>query len=168
MTEFGISLGANLGRRLRNLRTARRRLEQIEGLRVRACSPVYETEPLGVPPAHRRRRFLNAVIVAEGPLSPNRLLAELRRIEREMGRPARRPKNAPRTIDLDLLYAGGLRLRSRRLTLPHPRWADRRFVVRPLADVRPDLKLPGRDMTVRQALLPLPKNPKVVLLSRRW
>lgn len=168
MTEFGISLGSNMGLRLRNLRAARRALAAVPGVEVVACSPVYETEPVGVPGVFRRHRFLNAVVIVSGPFAPERLLTALRRIERALGRPARHPKNTPRTIDLDLLYAGRQRRRSRRLTLPHPRWAQRRFVVRPLADVRPQLKLPGCGSTVRAALLPLPKKPKVVLLHRKW
>ena len=168
MPEYGLSLGSNLGRRLHNLQAARRRLAGLPGVRLRACSPVYETEPVDVPAAYRRRRFLNAVILVDAPVAPERMLAALRRIERAMGRPARRPKNAPRTIDLDIIYAGRLRRRSARLKIPHPGWSKRRFVVEPLATLRPDLRIPGHPHTVRQTLLSLPNRPKVTSVSENW
>lgn len=166
MIEYGLSLGSNLGRRRHNLRMARRRLAEFAD--VLAVSPLYETEPVDVPEAHRKRRFLNAVIIVASALSPEHLLRRLRRIERELGRGARRPKNAPRTIDLDILYAGRLRRRAPRLTIPHPLWSQRRFVLRPLADVRPNLRIPGDRRTVREVLLSLPKTPKVILCTRIW
>jgi 2-amino-4-hydroxy-6-hydroxymethyldihydropteridine diphosphokinase len=153
-----IALGSNLGDRLQNLRAAAARITTLaapgsEILRSR----VYETEPVGCEPG--AAPFLNAVMEIDFPGSPDDLLAQIRAIERDMGRAERRPKNAPRTIDLDILCAGGLVLDSPHLTLPHPRMTTRRFVLAPLADIRPELILPGQEKTVAQLLDALPPEP---------
>jgi 2-amino-4-hydroxy-6-hydroxymethyldihydropteridine diphosphokinase len=166
--EAGISLGSNLGDRLANLARARDLIAAIPGARVVAASRVWETEPVDVLPRHRDKPFLNAVLVVESGLTPQALAAEMGRIESEMGRVRTADRNAPRVVDLDLLYAGRLRVDGPGLTVPHPRWSSRRFVVQPLCDVRPDLVLPGASGPVREALLALPDSPKVVLFRERW
>lgn len=166
--EIGLSFGSNLGDRLRHLREARRRIASIPGVRIEAESPVYETEPVDVAPPYREAAFLNAVLIVESEMEPRMLARELHRIEAEMGRVRGPDRNSPRTIDLDMLYAGRMRLISPELTVPHPRWAERRFVVQPLADVRPDLVLPGETRAVRDVLAALPDRSAVVLFARRW
>lgn len=166
--EFGISLGSNLGDRLAHLRAARAHVAALPGVRETACSPVYETEPVQVRPEHRDKPYLNAVIIVDAPLEPAALAESLHAIEAAMGRVRSADRNAPRPIDLDVLYAGTLTSAEPSLTLPHPRWAERRFVVQPLADVRPALCLPGRRETVAGLLLSLPPHPDVVLFSRSW
>jgi len=168
MSEIALSLGSNLGRRLANLKRARRMIAALPGVRIAACSAAYETEPVDVPAEFRRRRFLNAVLVVTTALPPVRLAAALRRIERALGRDRAGRRRAPRPIDIDVICAGRRRIRTRRLTVPHPCWAARRFVVRPLAEVRPGLRLPGEGRAVRAVLLALPLRPKVVLYRRRW
>lgn len=161
----GIALGTNLGDRLRNLRDARARVLAIPGIgQPVKISGIYETEPVGCEPG--TAAFLNAVIEVEwdgGP--PQTLLAALREIEREMGRPSRYPRNAPRLIDLDLLYVEGAVASNGELTLPHPRMAERRFVLAPLAEICPELILPGQNGTVADQLARLPEEPRVILLS---
>ena len=132
--ECGIALGSNLGDRLAALREAVRRMSGGCGLVV-AVSPVYETEPVDCPEGSGA--FLNAVVVLESGLGLLELLRELQGIERAMGRPGERGRNAPRTVDLDVLYAGGETWRDAELTVPHPRIGERRFVLEPLAAVRP-------------------------------
>jgi len=167
--EIGISLGSNMGDRLANLREARERISRLPGVRLTAVSPVYETEPVGVSPAYRHLRFLNAVVVAESEIEPARLLSLFRRIEEDMGRKRGADRNEPRPIDIDIIYADSLVERDGGdLNLPHPRWAERRFVVAPLADARPDLVLPGQTMSVKDILLTLPERPAVVLFSSEW
>jgi len=168
MTEYGISLGSNLGQRLANLRRARAAIAKLPGVLTVACSPVYETEPVDVPAAYRSRRFLNAVLILKTSAQPAELAEALHAIEARMGRVRTGEANSPRMIDIDLIYAGRRKIRSATLTIPHPRWARRRFVVRPLADVRPALKIPGEQRRVREVLLSLPRTPKVVLYRRRW
>lgn len=91
-------------------------------------------------------------IELECALSPADLLIQLREIESSLGRPTERRRNTPRTIDLDILYAGEQVLNGAELTLPHPRLTQRRFVLQPLADIHPKLILPGQDKDIATLL----------------
>ncbi len=133
----GISLVSNLGDRLAHLREAVDRLGAVREGSHLLRSPVYETEPVDCPPGSGS--FYNAVVEIESSLAPLELLAFTQSIERELGLPAVRDRNAPRTIDLDLLYCDQLVLDEPDLVLPHPRMMQRAFVVLPLAGIRPDL-----------------------------
>lgn len=166
--EAGLSLGSNEGERLPNLKEAKRRIAALPGARILAQSPVYETEPVGVKPEYKDLQFLNAVLVVDGPWNAHEWLDRMREIETGLGRERTLDRFAPRTIDIDLIYVGNQRLESGGLVLPHPHWAQRRFVVQPLADVRPDLVLPGADRPVRDVLRALPERPAVTWLTRDW
>lgn len=168
MTECALSLGSCLGDRLAHLRAARRAIAAIPGVRERAASPVYETEPVGVKPEFAELAYLNAVLIVETALDADALRAALAEIESAAGRVRSDDKYAPRTLDIDILYFGDQQRASPTLTLPHPRWAERRFVVQPLADVRPDLMLPGSAVSVAQRLAELPAAPAVRLVFRQW
>lgn len=137
MARVGISLGSNLGDRIAHLRDAVARLAAVRSSEHLLLSPVFETEPVDCPEGSGA--FFNAVIEIETDLPPLDLLAATQAIEREMGRPEVRAVNAPRTIDLDLLYYDDLAMRSPGLELPHPRMFQRAFVLKPLAAIRPDL-----------------------------
>lgn len=165
--EAGIGLGSNLGDRLATLAAARDRLARLPGLRLLAASRVYETAPVDVPERYRNLPFLNAVAVFECALAVRDLAAGLKRLEAELGRVRSADRNAPRTIDLDILYAGAETVRDPDLVIPHARWAERLFVVRPLADVRPELRLPGSALTVREVLARLPDE-GVSLFAEAW
>jgi 2-amino-4-hydroxy-6-hydroxymethyldihydropteridine diphosphokinase len=143
-----ISLGSNLGDRARTLERAREFLSEEEGLELVRCSPVYETDPVG---PGEQARYLNAVAEIETALDPEDLLDRLHRIEDRLGR-VRATRWGARTLDLDLLLYGELILDSGSLTVPHPRLCERRFVLQPLADLAPDLKVPGAGRTVRELL----------------
>jgi 2-amino-4-hydroxy-6-hydroxymethyldihydropteridine diphosphokinase len=132
VTRAVIALGSNLGDRLKNLRDAVSLLRRA-GVAADACSSIWETDP--VPPD--QPRFLNAVVAGETPLAPEQLLDTLKRIESEMGRTEGR-RWGPRTIDLDILFYGEISYESERLTIPHPRIAERAFVLAPLAEVISD------------------------------
>jgi len=153
--EAGFSLGSNLGDRLAFLSGARDALAAVPGARLAAQSPVYETEPVGVKDEHRALKYLNAVVVVAAPLDARAWLAALSRIETALGRVRGPDRYAPRTIDVDLLYCGDEWIDRGGLSVPHPRWAQRRFVVQPLADVRPALRLPGAPGTVAAILATL-------------
>jgi 2-amino-4-hydroxy-6-hydroxymethyldihydropteridine diphosphokinase len=142
-----LSLGSNLGDREANLRAAIERLAAPD-LRVLRTSPVYETEPVDYT---HQRWFLNLVVEAETGLFPMQLLARIGKIERALGR-ARTVAKGPRTIDIDILLYGQAVVRSATLEIPHPRMAERRFVLAPLADLAPGLRHPVTHKTVREML----------------
>jgi 2-amino-4-hydroxy-6-hydroxymethyldihydropteridine diphosphokinase len=108
------------------------------------------------------------VVEIETQLSPADVLARLRAYERTAGRAENHARNSPRGIDLDLLYAGDARIDAPEMTLPHPRMTSRRFVLQPLADIRPDLVIPGEKDTVSSLLASLPAAPAVRLVEDRW
>lgn len=166
--EIGLSLGSNLGDRLKNLRDARHLITTLPGVASAAQSSVYETEPVGVQPQYREMKFLNAVLIVEGARTAREWAHDLRRVEAELGRERGLDRYAPRTIDVDILYINGLRVDEAGLVIPHPRWAERRFVVQPLADVRPDLVLPGSAASVAQVLAGLPAKEAVTLFAKDW
>ena len=140
-----LSLGSNLGDRLENLRRACTALE-ARGIPVRRASSVYETEPVDV---QGQAWFLNCVVEAETTFPAKRLLAELQRIERELGRQRLRPKG-PRTIDLDILLYGDTVIRDEKLIVPHADLHKRRFVMEPLQELAPSLELPVFGRTVEE------------------
>ncbi|MBP7676937.1 MAG: 2-amino-4-hydroxy-6-hydroxymethyldihydropteridine diphosphokinase [Thermoanaerobaculia bacterium] len=122
----------------------------VDGL---VLSPLYRTAPIGGPP---QPDFLNAVAVGRTSLAPLELLALLQRLEAEAGRRRTLLREGPRPLDLDLLLYGDLVLALPGLVLPHPRMASRRFVLAPLADLRPDLVVPGTGRTVSALLAAAP------------
>ena len=96
------------------------------------------------------------------------LLRALRKIEADLGRPGHHERNVSRTLDLDLLYAGNRVINDEELQLPHPRMTTRRFVLAPLADIQPDLILPGHSHTVAELLQTLSAEPAVLRVAERW
>ena len=149
MTLAYVGLGSNLGDRESLLRRA---AELIGAVRL---SEVRETEPWGL---EQQPRFLNAVAEIETELSPRRLLDQLLDIEARLGRERIGPKWGPRTIDLDLLLYGDETVDEPGLVVPHPRLLEREFVLEPLADLVPWLKIPGNG-TVHDALAGLQSEP---------
>ena len=163
----GVALGSNLGDRLKNLRAARQAVACISGVAPPVlASPIYETDPVDCEPG--AARFLNAVIEFSYIGEARQLFDQLKGVEVELGRPANHGVNVSRPIDLDLLYVDDIKLESTQLTLPHPRIAGRQFVLQPLADIRPDLILPGQTKTVRELLASAPQSGKVVRLQTDW
>ncbi|MGA3171226.1 MAG: 2-amino-4-hydroxy-6-hydroxymethyldihydropteridine diphosphokinase [Chthoniobacteraceae bacterium] len=163
----GIAFGSNLGDRLEILRRARACLLASPLLAPPILlSGIYLTSPVDCPAGSEP--FLNSVLEAELTGDPVALLRDLRACERGLGRPARSPRNAPRVIDLDLLYAGDWNIKTDDLVLPHPQIAGRRFVLAPLAEIRPELILPGQSETVAQLLAKLPAGNSAELLDAKW
>lgn len=141
----GIALGSNIEPRLENLRRAARHLRALAVSETPFLgSRVYETAPVDCPPGSPA--FLNAVLELTTVLDPHALLSKLHHIESLLGRPPRHTLNAPRPIDLDLLYYGNKSLVSPDLVLPHPRLITRRFVLQPLADIHSDLVIFGKSV----------------------
>jgi 2-amino-4-hydroxy-6-hydroxymethyldihydropteridine diphosphokinase len=126
-----IALGSNRGDRRRNLLRAIEELRRV--ITVVRVSSIHDTEPVDAPQGSPR--FLNMVIAGHTTLTPEQLLSHLLDIEHRLGR-VRGARNAPRTIDLDLIFHGGNIRRTRELTLPHPRYRDREFVMKPLRELQ--------------------------------
>jgi 2-amino-4-hydroxy-6-hydroxymethyldihydropteridine diphosphokinase len=129
-TRTFLSLGSNLGDRRQLLRQAVDSLPDVV-----AVSPVYETDPVGGP---RQDDFLNLVVELDTDLSPLALLGVCHRIEAAAER-VRAEHWGPRTLDVDIVWMEGVELDTERLTIPHPRWRERRFVLAPLRDLAPEL-----------------------------
>lgn len=162
----GIALGSNMGDCLSKLREARDHLFSICDRGSSISSPVYKTEPVGCEPG--TAAFLNAIVEVETDMHPSLLLDELQRIEALMGRPSKRPRNASRPIDLDILYAGNLVLNNEEIIIPHPRLHLRRFVLAPLNVIRPDLILPGQTLSISALFAQLNDPTLVETVSQTW
>jgi 2-amino-4-hydroxy-6-hydroxymethyldihydropteridine diphosphokinase len=139
MTLAYVGLGANLGPREITLLRAVDLLAETEGVEVQAVSQLRETEPVGVV---EQPLFLNGAVALGTSLSPRELLDCLLEIERGLGR-VRDVRWGPRVVDLDLLVYGDLQVDEPGLRVPHPRLHERRFVLEPLAELDPDLEIPG-------------------------
>ncbi|MGK0184589.1 MAG: 2-amino-4-hydroxy-6-hydroxymethyldihydropteridine diphosphokinase [Verrucomicrobiales bacterium] len=147
--EVGIAIGSNLGDRMEHLRSAVAALRPhlSRGATIEK-SAVFATAPVDCPAGSAA--FYNAVIVVRYDGTGSEMLTLTREIERNAGRPSAESRvvNAPRVLDLDLLYAGDERVETEQLVLPHPRLHQRRFVLEPLVSLRPDLVLPGEVLTL--------------------
>ncbi len=141
-----LGLGSNLAHPRRQLARALRSIGRLPGTRIVAVSPNYVSAPLGVDDP--QPDYLNSVVVVRTRLGPHALLSALQRIERAQLR-RRTRRNAPRTLDIDVLLFGRRRIRSSRLTVPHPRMHERAFVLRPLGDIHPTARIPGRGLAHR-------------------
>lgn len=153
----GIALGSNLGDRLQHLHAGRDFLLTLhDGPSPAAISPVYETTPVDCPPDSPV--FYNAVMEIHTHRQPAEILDILAGMEKKLGRLTSPVRNAPRPLDLDLLYSGEQQINLPHLILPHPRMTQRRFVLEPLDAIRPDLILPGHSRRIRDYLRDLPAD----------
>jgi 2-amino-4-hydroxy-6-hydroxymethyldihydropteridine diphosphokinase len=142
MTRAYVGLGSNLGDRAQTLRDAVDALRAEDGVEVACVSSLVETDPVGF---LDQPRFVNGVAAVDTTLSARELLALLLEIERRFGRDREAvPAQGPRTLDLDLLLYGDSRMDEPGLEVPHPRLHERAFVLEPLAELAPGLRIPGR------------------------
>jgi 2-amino-4-hydroxy-6-hydroxymethyldihydropteridine diphosphokinase len=162
-----VALGSNLGDRLYNLRTARQNICDLTDIQPPVlASAIYETDPVDCEPG--APKFLNAVVEFGYDGDPRDLLKKLKRIEDALGRPREHARNVSRKVDIDLLYIGDKKINDSKLELPHPRMHLRKFVLQPLADIRPESMLPGQTKTVRELLAQLNDSCNVVRLTKDW
>ena len=142
MTRVFIALGANLGDPVAQVKEAARRLSLSPGIEQLHLSPLYLSDPVGVVD---QPRFVNAALSLHTELAPLEVLDRCQAIEGALGR-VRSLRWGPRSIDLDLILFGDQRLQDPRLELPHPRWLERAFVMRPILDLEPALIIQGRPL----------------------
>jgi 2-amino-4-hydroxy-6-hydroxymethyldihydropteridine diphosphokinase len=162
-----IALGSNLGDRLANLQSARDRIRALDGMTEPTVqSAVYETSPVDCEPG--AQNFYNAVIEIGFEKSADVLFEALQKIEQALGRERNHERDLSRTIDLDLLYFGSERRDDALLQLPHPRMTERKFVLQPLCDIAPDLRLPGQTKNVGELLAQLQDQGKITRLTENW
>ena len=143
--KYHLGLGSNLGRTKRNLDKAVSLLNS-KGIEIRKMSSIYKTEPVGLA---AQPWFINQAVEVESGLSPRELLPLLKVIETDMGREATVP-DGPRIIDLDILLAEDTVIGTVELTIPHPRLAERNFVLVPLAEIAPEAVHPVLKRTIRE------------------
>ncbi|HET7663297.1 MAG TPA: 2-amino-4-hydroxy-6-hydroxymethyldihydropteridine diphosphokinase [Rhodanobacteraceae bacterium] len=141
MVQAYVALGANLGDPQAQVRAAMRALDTLAQTHVTARSPLYLTPPWGVT---AQPAFVNAVAGIETALSAHALLAALQTLESRAGRTRDGRRWGPRVLDLDLLLYGDMQLQDGQLAIPHPRLAERAFVLLPLADIAATLEVPGQ------------------------
>ena len=137
-----LALGSNLGERFTSLQGAINALADTPDVWVTAVSPVYETDPVDSPP--EAKTYLNAVVLIDTTLAATRLMDRALAIEDAFDRERGEQRNAPRTLDVDLIVVGDRRSDTDSLRLPHPRAAERAFVLRPWHDVDPTAEIPER------------------------
>lgn len=157
-SDVFIALGSNQGDRELNLLRAVAEIGKIPGSRIIAMSGFYDTDPVGPVP---QENFLNAVLRLETKLTPPQLLGELQRIETEVFHRKRAIHWGPRMMDLDILFFGTLVVADENLTIPHPRLAERRFVLVPLAEIAPDFNHPLLHKSITALLASLPATGRV-------
>lgn len=157
-----IGMGSNAGDRLTNLREATRRLSDTHAVRLCEVSGVYETEAHVLPGQEVQPDHFNAVVLIKTTLAPGRLLDKLKELEQIAGRDPAGARWAPRPLDLDILVFGNRILSTDDLEIPHPRIAERRFVLEPFCDLAPDLTLPNTTQTIRHRLAACADTARVV------
>jgi 2-amino-4-hydroxy-6-hydroxymethyldihydropteridine diphosphokinase len=166
MPRVGIALGSNLGDRLANLQAARVALSEIAtpGVLLLEAS-IYQTEPLQCPAGSPQ--FYNSVVEIAFDGTAAALLELTQSIEKKLGRTSKPERNAPRVIDVDLLYFGDEEIDTADLVLPHPRISERRFVLQPLAEIRPEWILPGQTLSIAEQLTRLDTDePPLILVEK--
>ncbi len=160
MIRCYVALGSNLGNPLDTVDAAIDTLAALRGSIFKAMSSLYRTAPVGL---KHQPDFINAVVALDTRLPPRELLDELFAVEARFGR-ERSVRNAPRTLDLDLVLYGDLVQDDPGLTLPHPRMHERAFVLMPLAEIAPGLVVPGRGLV--ETLLESCRDQRIHALAR--
>ena len=166
--KYAIAFGSNLGDRLNNLTTSKALLlNNCTNPSECIFSSVYETTPVNC--TKSSGAFLNAVAEMNFDKTPEEVLKLCISIESTLGRPKTREKNSPRYIDLDILYVDNIKIKSKDLTIPHPRISCRRFVLEPLSSIKPNFILPDKTKSIMQLLRNLDSTePPLKFVHTKW
>ena len=167
-TRVGLALGSNLGDRIANLRAARELLRGLSPVGVHYVqAPVFQSEPVDCP--EDSPDFFNTVLELDYVGEPNQLLEDTQAIEYHLGRNSAQEPNAPRVIDIDILYFDDLVIDAGIIVIPHPKMIHRRFVLQPLSEIRPHLTLPGDRVTISEHLRRLDSGEhELTLVQAQW
>ncbi len=160
MSDVYLSLGSNLGVRETHLNNALERLQK-KGIRPVRLSSFYETEPVDVTD---QPDFLNLVCQVSTKLDPFQLLSACRQVESEMQR-LREVNKGPRNIDIDIILYNQRIIDQPRLTIPHPHWSQRNFVLIPLQEIAPDLRDPATGHSIQELIARSPDQARVTLVT---
>jgi 2-amino-4-hydroxy-6-hydroxymethyldihydropteridine diphosphokinase len=148
LTDAFLGLGSNLGDREAYLKVSREAVNKLKKTTIIRSSSIYETEPWGI---KKQRPFLNQIIEIETELTPLKLFAACQNIEIKLKR-RETEKWGPREIDIDLLLYGDSIIDNKKIQIPHPRLSERRFVLIPLSEIAPQLRVPGLGRSVEELL----------------
>lgn len=161
VNEAYLSLGSNMGDREANLKKALKLLDNNPEITIIKTSSIYETEPMYV---KDQKSFYNLVAKAsiESSIGPFELLGSIKRIEYDLGRKKSGVRYGPRPIDIDILYFGDEKIESEILEIPHPKIGERKFVLLPLSEIAPDVRIGGRDIKTYIKEMNLPEKVKII------
>lgn len=159
--ECALSLGSCQGDSQGLLLKAIDELNKLPKTSVVAKASFYKTEAVDVPEKYKDLVFINTAAIVETALTPDELSIAVHELEYKLGRVRTGERHAPRTIDIDIITHGDIILARPDLTLPHPEAVNRRFVIEPIAEIRPNLIIPGQSKTAKEILQLLPTVPKV-------
>jgi 2-amino-4-hydroxy-6-hydroxymethyldihydropteridine diphosphokinase len=162
MAKVCIALGSNLGDRRENFIRALKKF--ITFGKILSIAPLYRSEAYGY---KEQPDFFNSVVILETELKPKILLDKLKEIEKTIGRKQRR-RWGPREIDLDIIFYDREVMESKKLTVPHPDFHNRKFVLKPLVDVAPDYLPPLHTLKIWQILEECKDNTNVVMIEKNW
>ena len=157
-----LSLGSNIAPRFETLQPAISSLCSLPGSDVELVSTIYETEAVA---SYSQADYLNCAIHIKTELTPEAMITSCRKIEFSIGRPVSRNKSVPRTLDIDIIFYGDRIINSDKLIVPHSRYADRRFVLEPLAEIAPDYICPDTGTSVADTLDQCTDRSRVHLFS---
>lgn len=161
--EAYIALGSNIGDRFENLKQAIESLKAISEVDLVSVSSIYETDPVGY---EEQEQFLNMVIQVKTGFTPFKLLDVCLEIEKELGR-KRDIRWGPRTIDLDILLYNQENIKTEKLFIPHPRMQERAFVIIPLLEIQPNIKLPSMEIPLQAILEDIPDREGVRIWKQK-
>lgn len=150
-----LSIGSNIENRQENIKTSIKEIKKLGD--IKTVSSIYETEPVGY---QKQNNFLNLVLKLETKLSPNKLIKETQKIENEMGR-IKKIKDGPRNIDIDIIFYNDEIINTEKLTVPHPRMHQRRFVLAPMKEIAGETIHPVKNKTISELLNKLNDNHKI-------